>query len=84
MDDFIVVGPTASGKTEQDLNNFISMSEQCGIPIKHSKTVHATTSIVAHGIEVDSVAMEARPSATRQATPLFCTLIRVQGQTQGH
>ena len=60
LDDFIFAGPAASQITAKALDSFLHFCELCGIPIKHSKTVPPSTCITAHGIEVDSVAMEAR------------------------
>jgi hypothetical protein len=34
--------------------------DECGIPIKSSTTVLSSTTIVAHGIELDSVGLQAR------------------------
>lgn len=60
LDDFIFVGPKQSSQVLRHLNSFLYMCFDCGIPIKESKTVLPTTVIQAHGIEVDSVAMELR------------------------
>jgi hypothetical protein len=60
LDDFIFIGPPQSSETSNNLQAFLDMCDECNIPIKESKTVLATTCISAHGIEVDSIKMEAR------------------------
>lgn len=57
LDDFIFVGPANSSNVDSDLKKFLKMCKNCAIPIKQSKTVLPTTTIVAHGIEVDSQKM---------------------------
>jgi hypothetical protein len=60
LDDFILIGPPQSSVTFHNLQSFLSFCQDCSIPIKKSKTVLPTTVIQAHGIEVDSEAMQAR------------------------
>ena len=60
LDDFFFIGPKHSQKCLQDLNQFIYMCEESGIPIKMEKTVFPTTIITIYGIEVDSSAMVCR------------------------
>ena len=60
LDDFIFVGPPQCDTTLNYLNSFLRLAERCHIPIKQSKTVYPSTVIVAHGIELDSTAMQAR------------------------
>ncbi len=60
LDDFIFVGPPQSPVTSNNLQSFLDLCFECNIPIKESKTVLPSTCIIAHGIEVDSVKMEAR------------------------
>lgn len=43
-----------------DLNNFKSLCQDIGIPLKADKTIAPTTCLTVYGIEVDSVAMECR------------------------
>ena len=58
LDDFIFVGPPNCQKVSHDLNSFLDFCSVTGIPIKHSKTVQPSTSIIAHGIKVDSASMQ--------------------------
>ena len=37
LDDFLIVGPANSDQCETDLNNFLSMCERIGVPIKSEK-----------------------------------------------
>lgn len=60
LDDFIFIGPPNSPNTLAHLQSFSDMCLDCGVPIKHSKTVLPSTTIQAHGIEVDSVKMQLR------------------------
>ncbi|MEE4247451.1 MAG: reverse transcriptase domain-containing protein [Kangiellaceae bacterium] len=60
LDDFIIVGPPLSTVAQSALDIFLSFCQECGIPIKTSKTVLPTTCAVAHGILIDTVAMQTR------------------------
>ena len=60
LDDFIFVGPKNSDITAEALRLFLRLCQQCNIPIKHEKTVAPATCVVCHGIEVDTVSMQAR------------------------
>lgn len=60
LDDFIIMGPPNSDMTSLQLNAFLQMCSSCNIPIKHSKTVLPSTCVTVHGIEVDTIAMQAR------------------------
>ena len=65
LDDFIFVGPPQCDVTLNHLQSFLSLADNCGIPIKHSKTVYPSTVIVAHGIEINSMAMQAKLPADK-------------------
>ncbi|XP_062593507.1 uncharacterized protein LOC134254984 isoform X1 [Saccostrea cucullata] len=54
LDDFFFIGPKGSSKCQADLEKFLSICEQSGIPIKEEKTVTPTTVITIYGIEIDS------------------------------
>ena len=60
LDDFLIFNPPASGQCNIFLNKFIAMCTELGVPIKHAKTEPATTCITFMGLELDSIAMEAR------------------------
>ena len=60
LDDFFFIGPKHSQKCLHDLNQFIFMCEDSGLPIKMEKTQLPTTVITFYGIEVDSNAMICR------------------------
>ena len=60
LDDFIFVGPANSSIAENALETFCLLCRQCNIPIKESKTVRPSTRVTVHGIELDTVHMEAR------------------------
>ena len=55
LDDFITFGPPDSTECQLSLHKFLSLAERLNLPIKHSKTVFPTTSVVLHGILVDTV-----------------------------
>ena len=65
IDDFIFVGPSGSDICEHGLKHLFTKCKNLNIPVKHSKTVWPTTCASAHGIELDTVAMEARLSADK-------------------
>ncbi len=60
LDDFIFLGPSNSHACINYLNSFLDVAAMVNIPIKHEKTVLPTTCTVIHGIEVDTVSMQAR------------------------
>jgi len=60
LDDFLFVGPPNSYLCLQTLQQFLSMADDIGIPIKNEKTVLPTTVITFLGLELDTVAMELR------------------------
>ena len=65
IDDFIFVGPSSLDVCEHGLKQFFTMCKNLNIPVKHSKTVWPTTCASVHGIELDTVAMEARLPADK-------------------
>ena len=75
IDDFIFIGPENSDQCEQALTKFIAMCEKINIPIKHSKTIMPTSCTSVHGIELDTVAMEARLPADKVEN-LSCLLAK--------
>ena len=60
LDDFLILGPPNSNQCHTDLNNFLSMCKQIGVPIKAEKTVQPSNVILFLGIELDSVSKIAR------------------------
>lgn len=60
LDDFLFVGPPSSQKCNEDLQKFLSLCNQSGVPIKESKTVNPTTCLVFLGIELDTCLRVAR------------------------
>ena len=60
LDDFLFVGHSDSRECHVSLSKFISLCNDLGVPIKHSKTVPPATTIIAHGFEIDSKKMEFR------------------------
>ena len=60
LDDFMFFGPGGSKICSSSLLAFLTLATEAGIPIKFSKTCPPATTSVLYGIEVDSVAMEAR------------------------
>jgi hypothetical protein len=60
LDDFIFAGPSHSSVTAKSLDIFLDFCSANGILIKASKTVPPSTCIIAPGIEIDTVAMQAR------------------------
>ena len=54
---FIAKSPVSCAN---DLQNFISLCDHLGVPIKHSKTIPPATQIIAHGILLDSIQMQAQ------------------------
>lgn len=59
LDDYIFLSPSQS-ICNFYLQQFFFMANWLSIPIKHNKTVLPSTCVVVHGIEVDTVKMEAR------------------------
>ena len=60
LDDFILVGPAGSSIAHDALAAMLLLCKICNIPIKQSKTVPPSTCVVVHGIELDTVVMQAR------------------------
>ena len=60
LDDFLIVAPANSSSCNNQLNLFLSMCKNIGVPIKAEKTEFAKTCLIFMGLELDSVAMEAR------------------------
>ena len=60
IDDFMFVGPSNSDVCELGLRKFFTLCEELNVPVKHSKTVWPSTCTCVHGIELDTVSMEAR------------------------
>lgn len=59
LDDFIFINPIEQ-VCQRDLDNFIKLCSDIGIPIKHAKTVSPNTQVEAHGILLDSVVQHAK------------------------
>ena len=72
IDDFIFVGPSNSYIYEGGLKKFLLLCNLLNIPVKSSKTVWPTTCASVHGIEIDTVSMEARLPNTRWKNFLPC------------
>ena len=86
LDDFIFFGHPSTNECRIFLNTFLSLAKQVGLPIKESKTVHPSTVVVLHGIQVDTVKMQlSLPSdkveAARVAVSALCTKKKVQLNT---
>lgn len=60
LDDFLFVGPSNYDRCLLDLNKFLNMAKDIGIPIKQEKTVLPCTTLNFVGIEIDSILMEKR------------------------
>ena len=67
LDDVLFIGPPNTEHCYQTLNNFLSLCQTIGIPIKHSKTVQSCFSLTFLGIDLDTVLMEARLPADKLA-----------------
>lgn len=59
LDDFIFIGPHDSMQCLWQLDQFFKFSDLLGISIKHSKTVFPMQIAIIHGIEVDTIHMQA-------------------------
>jgi hypothetical protein len=59
LDDFMFVAKSQK-ECNRKLNHFFALAEWLNVPIKHSKTCHPHTNMVAHGLEVDTITMEIR------------------------
>ena len=60
LDDFIFIGPSNSQIAENALDAFLALCHHCNVPIKEEKTIRPAPCVVVHGIELDSVKMQAR------------------------
>ncbi|XP_062586589.1 uncharacterized protein LOC134248181 isoform X1 [Saccostrea cucullata] len=60
LDDFLFIGPRDSSICGLALQQFISLCEVLGVPIKSEKTEGPSTEIVFLGIQLDTVKWEAR------------------------
>ena len=60
IDDFIFIGKADSSECFDNLQCFFKLADHIGVPIKHKKTVFPTTCAAIHGIDLDTVKMEAR------------------------
>lgn len=60
LDDFLILGPPRSTSCQRNLNSFLQFCKNTNIPIKSEKTESARTTITFMGLELDSIAMEAR------------------------
>jgi hypothetical protein len=60
LDDFLILGPPNSPCCQNDLNKFLNLCSEIGVPIKKEKTENARTVIIFMGLELDSNLMEAR------------------------
>ena len=59
LDDFIFISSSKS-LCYLYLQQFFSLAESLSIPVKQSKTVMPSTCVIVHGIEVDTLQMQAR------------------------
>ena len=59
IDDFIFVGKPHSQECKQALDSFLSLASNIGVPIKHEKTEQPATSMVVHGIQLDTTTLTA-------------------------
>lgn len=60
LDDFLFVAPPPRVLCQTDLNRFLEMANNIGIPIKIEKTFQPSTCMVFLGLELDSEQMEIR------------------------
>ena len=60
LDDFIFVGKRTEFECLRGLKSFLALATYLNIPIKTSKTVYPTTCVTVYGIEIDTLAMQAR------------------------
>ena len=59
LDDFIFISSSKS-LCNLYLQHFFSLADSLSIPVKQSKTVMPSTCVIVHGIEVDTLQMQAR------------------------
>lgn len=60
LDDFLIISPPNRDLGNKHLEIFLKLCSTLGVPIKEEKTEYAQTTMTFLGIELDSVAMEAR------------------------
>ena len=86
LDDFIFFGHPGSSEARVYLHTFLSLAEQINLPVKHSKTVLPATSVVLHGILVDTSRMEIslppdKVEQAKSAVHAMCQRRKVQLRT---
>ena len=59
LDDFMFFGPPNSPQCSQHLTKFLQLCTSLQIPLNQSKTVLATSTVILHGIHVDTVNLTA-------------------------
>jgi len=67
LDDFLLVGPPHSSICQQNLETFIHLCSDLGIPLVSEKIDGATTSLAFLGIIIDTHRMEIRLPAEKLA-----------------
>lgn len=65
LDDFMFIAPGHSSLCDSQLHCFLQIANFAGIPIKDSKTVYPATQLTVHGMEIDTVAAQARLPADK-------------------
>lgn len=65
LDDFLIIGPPSSGECSHGLSLCRDLCSHLGVPLAPSKIVGPTTRLVFLGIELDTIAMEARLPAEK-------------------
>ena len=60
LDDFLIIGPPSSDECSHGLSLCRDLCSHLGVPLAPSKIVGPTTRLVFLGIELDTIAMEAR------------------------
>ncbi len=57
LDDYMFFGKADTRECDISLKSFLVLADSLGLPIKHTKTVHPTTSAELHGIWFDTISM---------------------------
>ena len=60
LDDFLIRDPPESDNCEQNLQKFLAVCEEVGVPFKEDKTVGLCTCLIFMGLELESGKKEAR------------------------
>jgi hypothetical protein len=60
IDNFFFISAKSSLNFKRDLNQFISMCSDIGVPMKHEENILPSTIITIYGIEIDSEPMKSR------------------------